>query len=1278
MPRRALRASIILASLLTSTPAAAQQESLCIDALGQDRQPDFTPDSLYLSSVVVVDAYPPALRLDVSSLAGLDSERFILPGDQQLSVSFVSESSSASHALGWFYYDELLQRGYVHPGLPGDPSDDVLADTNGNGIADLHEDLYNLAPPGGPQARPYVGTTRRCTTTFTHNGFVYSEPALAIRGCNPSYVPQSLFTDARPGGTGSYYAASTGVIGATTVTTNDYSDNGLYPRVPNLLEPTHAANGNRGFGNLLFLLVDDDSDTTTYRNLAPVLDRATTSDGIPDYPTSQYDERGVLRPAGNVAAPITAADRTVKTATLQAGREVVFFLISYRDSGSSGVHPCLRYDGTGRCELYLKTPVSVFFSKSLLNLDQNPTASDPVVSLDMGHDQDTCGSWPNDCGWLELPTLERLATPPYSLPLPTGERVSLRRSPSGRMPHALLGKPSTDATRWVLAFEDEHGGGDLDFNDVVFHFQRALSGTVRSEVVTDIPPELQQDFAITRVTFAKDDQPSFEAIPGACGGGTPPRIDYAIAADCKLCDGWDCTYNPNPTWVSVPLTPGMAQADLDLTLSNPYGASLCWKASLTSPHIGCLPTIRNVNIAFQAERLPLATSGTSVVPLGNAFVQAVTRRWSPQSAPSASLRKYDGRRDLSARGHLYLRTLHEPETPDFTQVLSHWDAGQVLSAWAEPLNRRLLTGTGPGASQTLATDLAEGNSSSVGFSTAQLCTFANGLVYDLNRDGLCDTRDRGFLRDWLYGYESRTSSTSIRRAWTLGAFRQSTPALLTPPRLPASLQHASPEELAAFQVYAGSLQNRPTVSFVGSASGFLHAFFAGRYVLGDDACTPEVEADGYFLPSAGCGSPRLLGDGMEMFAWSPRKLLSKFAPQYVGYGGQDALVPSLDAPPAISEVDLGGTSAPWTYSSTPGVGAKTVVVSTSARGPGVAFALDVSNPDGPSFPLPLWEYALADVNAWFWPTNLRPDTLGSRHPPVVTRVMPGQGAPRWVTLVATDFVPSTGTAGALYMLDLATGLPLRDGPTGKWTGVIPFVSGQGLAAEPVPVDVDSDGSTDVLYVPTTDGGIYRVNLRESRPERAPARAFGMCRVAHVPGDLAPILTGQRVDRQRLHSRIAARVERDELGQPTVRLFVTTGDNPDVADPVADEPADQYLVLAYEDSQPLASEADCGTSRATLKWYFPLYPGEVAWGGVTLDGDSVLLATSVGTSTAACSLSPDRSGGFLRLNQAMGFPMEERQFLGGHFPRAPVVHGGRIILVGADGTPWIRDAGGWTH
>ena len=417
---------------------------------------------------------------------------------------------------------------------------------------------------------------------------------------------------------------------------------------------------------------------------------------------------------------------------------------------------------------------------------------------------------------------------------------------------------------------------------------------------------------------------------------------------------------------------------------------------------------------------------------------------------------------------------------------------------------------------------------------------------------------------------------------------------------------------------------------------------------------------------------------MELFAYSPRKLLSRFAPQHVGYGGPDALVPSLDAPPAIAEVDLGGTSAPWTPSSTPGVGAKTVVVSTSARGPGVAFSLDVSDPYSPSFPLPMWEYALADVNAWPWFTSPRPDTLGSRHRPVVTRVTPGQGAPRWVALVATDFVPASGTAGALYMLDLATGLPLRDGPTGRWMGVIPFVSGQGLAAEPVPVDANFDGWTDVLYVPTTDGGIYRVNLLEPRPERSPGRTFGTCRVAHVPSDLTHILGGSQAGRQRLHSRIAARVERDDLGQPTVRLFVTTGDNPDVDDPVADAPAGSYMVLAYEDSRPLAVEANCGSNQAGLTWYAPLQPGEVAWGGVTLDGDSVLLATSVGRSTATCSLSQDESGSFLRLSQATGMPLEERQVLGGHFPRAPVVHGGRVILVGADGTPWIRDASGWTH
>ncbi|WP_404365796.1 hypothetical protein ACIHQR_35565 [Corallococcus coralloides] len=148
-------------------------------SLDVDRQPDFTPSGFDEVSNMVFQPEGP-LRLNVYQGA-LTSERILFPNEQRLSVAFVHESAGASHALGYVFYDDLVARGYVNTQGTPNSSDDTLVDANGNGIADLHEDLYNLAPPSGAQARPYIGAARRCAPrTFISQGVTLTQPELAL------------------------------------------------------------------------------------------------------------------------------------------------------------------------------------------------------------------------------------------------------------------------------------------------------------------------------------------------------------------------------------------------------------------------------------------------------------------------------------------------------------------------------------------------------------------------------------------------------------------------------------------------------------------------------------------------------------------------------------------------------------------------------------------------------------------------------------------------------------------------------------------------------------------------------------------------------------------------------------------------------------------------------------------------------------------------------------------------------------------------------------------
>ncbi|WP_375756312.1 DUF4114 domain-containing protein [Corallococcus exercitus] len=574
--------------------------------LSVNRQPPFTPSGF--ESLVNVAVTPQqTLRMTAPSVP-TSADRIVFAQDQLLRVTFVDKYAGATHAFGYVYYDDLVARGYVNTQGTPDSADDTLVDANGNGILDLHEDLYGLAPTSGPQARPYIGVSRRCTSSFTSGGFQYSQPELALNAnCTSAFLRQEL-TDARPGHTFEYYMVD--VVGAFTPSATSpsagFSDQGLFGRLPNLLEPRDAANNFMGLGSLVFLNTDDDFNVDTYRALGLVPD-ATSADpnGIPDYDVSRYDLRGQVR-AVNPDPGITAADRTVDLGVIPGGRELVFFLVTAFEMShnvdNGTVFPCLRKAANGQCTLHLKTPLSVFFSKAKWNLDQDPLGTVPTAQRNIGCNySDSCradspqtsatactvyGTSQKLCGWLDSEVRDRLTTPAYggvSLPL---EAASVPAPGNGNMPHALLVAPSTQPSPWMLGFEDLNGGGDRDFNDFVVLFQGLAGSTARSKVLN--PPDA--GCAVSRVRFQKTD-----VLPPGCEG--LPTPSYEVATDCNVCGPGFCAPNPNPTWRPLPLLRGTDTVTVDV--SDLSGNQLCWRLSHIGGTPACLPTVTNVSVGYE-------------------------------------------------------------------------------------------------------------------------------------------------------------------------------------------------------------------------------------------------------------------------------------------------------------------------------------------------------------------------------------------------------------------------------------------------------------------------------------------------------------------------------------------------------------------------------------------------------------------------------------------------------------------------------------------------------
>ncbi|RYZ15545.1 MAG: pilus assembly protein, partial [Myxococcaceae bacterium] len=312
-------------ALAVAAPSLTHAQQLCQDDLSNDKQGAFKlgPDGLTVANDTILLRKDGRLQLN-TNLKKLDSENITFPFDQNVTIDYVYESAGASHSLGYMYMDDVKLKGYAD-------ANGNLVDLNDNGVLDLHEALYNLTPDNDTVLPvKYVGKLpRRCNQTFTSGGKTYMEPELAMGGaCARTFVRKNDVTDARPGrGHSSAFNIANDWVGSSNDTS---SDNGLFPHIPNLLEPAAPENGYNGIGRMVFLLVDDDSDRTVTRNLGPVADVEDTYDGIPDYNVSQYDFRGLKLPAPATTDPeynnytrINSGDRRVNLGLVEGGKEIV-------------------------------------------------------------------------------------------------------------------------------------------------------------------------------------------------------------------------------------------------------------------------------------------------------------------------------------------------------------------------------------------------------------------------------------------------------------------------------------------------------------------------------------------------------------------------------------------------------------------------------------------------------------------------------------------------------------------------------------------------------------------------------------------------------------------------------------------------------------------------------------------------------------------------------------------------------------------------------------------
>ncbi len=287
----------------------------------------------------------------------------------------------------------------------------------------------------------YVGKFRKCGANPAHLHLERGE-AWSSRRSPPTPAPAPSEPPARRR---SWPTAASGpspagrwarTRGSTpTTATVEFTDNGLYPRIPNLLEPADPLNNALGLGHLIFLNADDDSDTTT-KALVPVADISNKVDGVPDYDVSAYDGNGRPLPAGSNPDPGRERSTTARStsARCQGGREIIFYLVVFYTSQSQA--RCLGRIG-GVCKLWLNSPIQVFFSRPTSTWTRtSPSPTRRPRSTSAAGTRDTCtvdgGTY---TGWLDQATLTRLASPDGGYGLVMPHEVVIGPAPD-HQPHA--------------------------------------------------------------------------------------------------------------------------------------------------------------------------------------------------------------------------------------------------------------------------------------------------------------------------------------------------------------------------------------------------------------------------------------------------------------------------------------------------------------------------------------------------------------------------------------------------------------------------------------------------------------------------------------------------------------------------------------------------------------------------------------------------------------------------------------------------------------------------
>ncbi len=811
----------------------------------------------------------------------------------------------------------------------------------------------------------------------------------------------------------------------------------------------------------------------------------------------------------------------------------------------------------------------------------------------------------------------------YSINMASENDSSIIRAIGGRMAHLMVGAPEESQNAWLLGWEDLFGGGDRDFEDVVFYVKREAGGQLQSLNVAEELRETYDDFSLSQVTF--DFVDNFDDDLWGVEGNYV-NYYYRLAGN----DDW------------IPLLGDQHERNPDLFQPGSNGETIENSGRIR----------RRVTIEIQDKKqevywkVEMATNNvdifTPVVYEAEVSYQFLVHDFFYNSAiiPNSNIRyipafqtpNLDWPETNRNRGHLYsLRTFEHGSTltvvennvnPETTPELQpgqpfNWDAGvTMLQNFLAGTERVIYSYVPQGTAVNGLNDNLRRVNISLGSVDPDVVTAFNLTDEKQNNiwinnfhepDALVQDRTSAslWLSSWIHGYSNPTVAdgdlvaNGPERSWLLGGINRASVQVVRATGL-APFVFGSDVPLEVKRSYVDFISseeqlNLPTRLLIGSESGMLHMIDAGTWV-GRRKSASDVWADGHYLNDN-------FGTGAEVWSYLPGHLLDDIKFNYTGASTVSAKVDAT----AISAVI--GTTDNWQRVAfvTQGYKGGSETSGGQTLTGNAIIALDITDPDDPS---PMWERV--DDNTQ---DMVNPPSIGWAE-------MNGNNS--WIIAYASGATPVTGQAPSFYLVNALTGQEIANVSVG--TADPDHV----MVGTPALLDTDNNGYVDYVVGATSEGIIYAANLKTGNT-----------------------LTTTTVNNARFFHTPNVSV----LDEENLELYIISSDHPYVYD------EDLYSGSNFQNG--VYGYTFSLTDRTfTLNGSYQLPERHKVFARPALVGDQLVIGTATGDTLSLCDADPSDPGNLTLLDtnllNAGDPPITDTVSLGAPIAGSIIVYGREIL------------------